>query len=651
MDEKLNKKVVVISVIAVVALVIGISLAIFIVRRTGNEHAFTSANLTLNFGDGSAIIRNTGIEPIYEDEVKSLATTKEFTIQNTSNKTLYVTLSLEEITAQSELKSELFHWDLYETTSGSETLVDSGNFNVGSETTLDMINDITFNANQTKNYKLYVWLEETLEDQNALQGLSFSSRIVAKGYLKQVEVSPNEPVLASGMIPVVYDETSGNWEVADTNSEWYNYDEQWWANAVTVSDTSLRSAPSGTEIPMEDINSMWVWIPRYKYRIPSDIGTGTLSNPITEPPEIDVVFESGTETTGESLADCSIESTTCYYTHPAFRNGTVNKKSTNYDQGGWDEELTGIWVGKFETGTEGDTCSSSPSTTNCQNVTPKIKPDIRSLRYQTVYNQFVTSLKFAGGTLSGSTVTFAGNSTYGLTSSTDTHMMKNTEWGAVAYLSQSKYGKMGNPNYSGANKEIYINNSSNNYGIYTGRSGGGPGGNTPVNGTYSDQTSTTQYSYYGFYTYDDYLLNYNTNTKGEKVVGKGTGASTTGTIYGIYDMSGGAYDRTMGNWAGTIGSSGFTTSNLPGGSNGSKYYEKYTGTSSISITSDKSIKGDATYETKSWYSDYAYFPFASAPWSVRGGYYSNASSAGAFNSGNSNGTSNSVYGFRVALIP
>jgi hypothetical protein len=38
--------------------------------------------------------------------------------------------------------------------------------------------------------------------------------------------------------------------------------------------------------------------------------------------------------------------------------------------------------------------------------------------------------------------------TYGFdtqgTSSMDTHMLKNTEWGIVAMLSQSKYGKYGN---------------------------------------------------------------------------------------------------------------------------------------------------------------------------------------------------------------
>ena len=90
-------------------------------------------------------------------------------------------------------------------------------------------------------------------------------------------------------------------------------------------------------------------------------------------------------------------------------------------------------------------------------------------------------------------------------------MMKNSEWGAVAYLSQSRYGKYGNSDYEGTQKEVYINNSSN---YITGRSGGNPGGSTPQNGTYPDDTlSTTDYIGYGYYTYDGYLLNYNTNTK------------------------------------------------------------------------------------------------------------------------------------------
>ena len=48
-----------------------------------------------------------------------------------------------------------------------------------------------------------------------------------------------------------------------------------------------------------------------------------------------------------------------------------------------------------------------------------------------------------------------GTNVYGLNASTtDSHMMKNSEWGAVAYLSKSKYGLNGT--------NIYINNATLN---------------------------------------------------------------------------------------------------------------------------------------------------------------------------------------------
>ena len=91
---------------------------------------------------------------------------------------------------------------------------------------------------------------------------------------------------------------------------------------------------------------------------------------------------------------------------------------------------------------------------------------------------------------------------YGFTSNVDIHMMKNSEWAVVAYLSQNKYGKLGNTNFTGSNKEIYQNKSN-----YTGCSLGKPS---------SENESDT----ICHYTYD---VNIN-----------GTGASTTGTIYGIW---------------------------------------------------------------------------------------------------------------------
>ena len=631
-----NKKLAIIISSIVVVILIGVTIAYFSSRSSSVAQSIKTGSLNIVY-ENENTFRLNNLKPIKDSKIKEDAAEISFTIKNYGQTEAYAHVNLIDIAISDNFKNESFKWALYQ----EETLIKEGDFSaIGTNTSLNLYKDIPFQPDEGKNYTIYIWISENKQDQSSMMNGSFKGKVEILGYAEPsyyVDNSgANAPVLASGMIPVVYDETSGNWEVANIEEEWYNYDEQWWANAVTTSEESYRTAEVGTEIPMEDINSMWVWIPRYKYKIPSNIGS---SSNVTSPPEIDVVFESGTETTGSTLSSCPITSTSCYYTHPAFRDGSKVYKTTAYDQGGWDEELEGIWIGKFETGTEGDTCSSSPSEANCQNVTPVIKPDVISLRHQNVSTAFDTSLKFAGGTrnTSNGTVTFSGNSTYGLTSSTDTHMIKNTEWGAVAYLSQSKYGKMGNSNYSGANKEIYINNSGNisNYNTYTGRSGGSP-----------SASGTT----YGSYSYNDKACTSSTCT-GSVTTNAGQGASTTGTIYGIYDMSGGAHDRTMGNWAGTVGSSGFTTSNFPGGSSGSKYYEKYTGTSSISITSEKSIKGDAIYETMRWYSDYALFPYASTPWSSRGGSYFNTSRAGAFYSSSNGGTSTSSHGFRVALIP
>ena len=167
--------------------------------------------------------------------------------------------------------------------------------------------------------------------------------------------------------------------------------------------------------------------------------------------------------------------------------------------------------------------------------------------------------------------------------------MKNSEWGAVAYLTESKYGRNGT--------EITINNNESTY--YT----GGGSGTAYVN---------------------------NTNQ------------SSTGNIYGIYDLSGNAYEYVAGYYSGS--------SNLTDGSsfaNGTSdaYSTAYSGT-----TASSAYKyGDATYETSGWNSDLAGFVYSSAPFFLRGGYYSNASGAGVFIFSFANGGSLSSNSFRVCL--
>ena len=296
----------------------------------------------------------------------------------------------------------------------------------------------------------------------------------------------------------------------------------------------------------DDIKLWYVWIPRYKYTIFNG------NNESVSEQLINITFESGIDRTGtvtcvnnddgsETCTDNTyggITNGTSTYTHPAFKFGNT--------------ELTGFWVGKFEV-------SGSTSAIT-------IKPNVTSLRNQTVSSLFTSIQKV--------------KTTYGINNA-DSHMMKNMEWGAVAYLKQSKYGL--------GTTDIAVNTNSSYY------TGGGQ----------SDA--------------------YKTNVA----------QSTTGNIYGVYDMSGGAYEYVMGNYNDTIGSAGF--SSMPA----AKYYDKY--------TSSTGKTGDATTETSEWYRDYAYFPYSGSSWFVRGGVYDAGAAAGVFSFHYGNGFSSSYSSARAVL--
>ena len=322
----------------------------------------------------------------------------------------------------------------------------------------------------------------------------------------------NKPILYTKMIPVVYDGTK--WVYSDgTQTNWYNYTDKQWANAVVLNSGVTKNV--GDEVTEEDVALWYVWLPRYKYK--------KFSNTPKEQ-EISVTFENGTSTTGTGEN----------VTHPAFTFGNT--------------ELTGFWVGKFEISTTDSACNSSATSANCDKVlTMTIKANVPSWRYATISNHF-TSIQNATGT-------------YGINNA-DSHMIKNMEWGAVAYLKQSKYGL--------GTTKIAVNNNSSYY------TGGGQ----------SDA--------------------YKTNVA----------QSTTGNIYGVYDMSGGAWEYVMGNYNDTIGSAGF--SSMPA----AKYYDKY--------TSSTGKTGDATTEISGWYSDFVGFLDSSYPWFPRGGYYDDGALAGVF---------------------
>ena len=419
----------------------------------------------------------------------------------------------------------------------------------------------------------------------------------------------NAPKLVDNMIPVVYDNCKKIWKKADVNSGWYNYTNKQWANAVLVSDTNRSnylSSEVGTVINEEDVLAYYVWIPRYKYKvwnINKEIGVDSYNARTTG---IDITFEQGTASTGDITCNnysfASVSSTTrsetCsgsnggYYTHPAFTFG--------------DTEVDGIWVGKFEV---------SNSTFQI-----RTKPNVSSLRNQKV-DSFYSAIK---------SMQNSGNA-YGLSSDTskvDSHMLKNMEWGAVAYLTNSDYGRCSN----GSCTEIGINNNNS----YTTGCGANLGANP---GSGSSGTCNA----------------YNTST--------GMLASTTGNIYGIYDMSGGSYEYVMGNMSKSSGSykynASYAGSKFSYSSLTAKYIDTYAyGTSDGDQTAyNRARLGDATGEvvsssggTGGWYEDYVHFVDSSSQWFHRGGDYLNGSYAGVFFFSGSVGSSYPGYSARASLI-
>ena len=399
----------------------------------------------------------------------------------------------------------------------------------------------------------------------------------------------NEPKLKGNMTPIRYIGVVA--EGANTTNNW--------ANTITAD------------------GSMWVWIPRYAYKITyyTDSNYTTTTTNKTQYGKIDVAFvkyENGqniflnSTDSGEITSDPTEvgAGTEKWLVHPAF----INDSSNNFANGGWDRELSGIWVGKFEaTGTK-----TKDSDGNVTEATISVMPGVSALRGMKIKDQF----KYAKLATFGESVS---------AENLGSHMAKNSEWGATVYLAYSKYG---------TNGYDVGKNSSDNY--YTG------GTNTQTN---------------------IYSINY--------------GQSTTNNPYGVYDLRGGSYEYAAsyvnyGSSDSNLSIYGGTTSgDLYGSSDeqstSTKYKTVYTasGTSesdsyNLLVTGNTTKKGDAVYETSTNYQNStswnngtgnsadSYFPHVTHSFFIRGGD-SSYQHTGMFSFGNNAGHSFNVYSFRLIL--
>ena len=371
-------------------------------------------------------------------------------------------------------------------------------------------------------------------------------------------------------------------------SEWYDYtaSEKRWANVKTIGGGN---------------DCYWVWIPRYAYQVPTRSSTATTiqikflegksNKPIGETEEI----TNTTPTPGS------------WVVHPAF---------TNAGNGGFGE-LSGIWVAKYEASSNSTIVVENPSEDQLANygrndgsntsLKVRVKPNVTSWRVISVGDIFTVCRN----------ITTTGNSLEG-TTNIDSHMMKNTEWGAVAYLSRSQYGKN-----SAVYNNPYWNNKDYNGTIYYSSITGLCGK--------SQNYLTTAYN-------DPNVYKYNTT--------EGKNASTTGNVYGVYDMAGGAWE-----YVAAVLSSKKSSGNYYNFTNiDTKYYESYD-------SYDNSKYGDAVYETStnseggnSWDNNHSCFVLESYPVFLRGGHAFSGGNAGVFAFTCDYGGINAGDSFRPCLV-
>ena len=401
------------------------------------------------------------------------------------------------------------------------------------------------------------------------------------------------PKLGEGLVPVTI-ENDGIVKYADTSKKWYNYCDKIWANAVILEDNT--SYKVGDTIQESDIQSYFVWIPKYKYKL------WNVDTPSKGIHEIEIVFDENDTTDLEGISCktpmASGESGNCdngeYMTHPAFISMGVN----------------GFWVGKFETGYKGAT-SVATSQVNANDTNKVIiKPNVYSWRNINVYNAFLNS--------------------YNYQRNLDSHMMKNIEWGAISYLSHSLYGK---------GLEININNNSSyktgysalpttNQQTYPGTSGDGQTYNSAYN-TEVGYLASTSGNISGVYDMSggawEYVSSYITGKLGSSGFSATTLANYDSKYFDVYNASSAisTYQyRILGDATGEMGP-----------------FKSY-------------LDGDNTSRWhSSWYSDRSDFVDSSYPWFVRGGRYTHGELSGTVYFDRYTGGTNSDGGFRITLTP
>ena len=225
----------------------------------------------------------------------------------------------------------------------------------------------------------------------------------------------NSPKITNtGLIPVYYNGTSWidltNTSTDEEWNKWYNYENKEWANARTKD------------------GSMWVWIPRYEYKI-----------------------DNSTHTIAVNFINTSTKTASSGFTvHPSFTDESGN----GYNNGGWNKEIDGFWIAKYPAGFQnGEDGSTNIGTPKYSNLTYQSSGSNTSYAGSTANGIKMSYPVFKANTYAYNCISIGdmyrlsrdiagATQMYGL-NNVDSHLQKNSEWGAVAYLAHSKYGVNG----------------------------------------------------------------------------------------------------------------------------------------------------------------------------------------------------------------
>ncbi len=502
-------------------------------------------------------------------------------------------------------------------------------------------------------------------------GKVYRSKTDIQGGIEETDYAKFHSVITvdipAGSIPVIHNGT--NWVIADKNSDWYDYREnvRQWANVFTI-DADVRneylSKPAGTVITDEqvenDVIGMFVYIPRYAYQITSYLHSGG-----NVAGNIDIVFinqqnqdyegkeyqEEYPSTTLAEGATGEAAQMNDFVVHPAFTDNAAN--------GGWEHDLDGIWVAKFEASSSTTELVEDKSTDSVivegkGKITTNI--DTQGRKSNTDENEYITIRPNVTSWRNIDIVDMVNHAKamaakHGLTDATS-HHIKNSEWGAVAYLTQSIYG----------NTTLYNNSYYEGEGSYTVVTG--MVGSTPDDMIYNGYKKTKK-----IYHEDGSIVITFTDSSGNALGSKyspktyyqydsagGYHGSTTGNIYGIYDLAGGAWEYTAG----------YVTND-----NSAKQKQAYTNAwekneYAVSTEADNAANnyvanaekfGDAVFETSEfgegsgngWNQDYTYFPCGRAVSFLRGSYFGDGAWTGIFYFDDDGGGA-LINGFRTVVV-